>query len=343
MNPYIADILAQPSVVRDTIAGLGSGDVQRGVRELASGFRTGQYSRLVLTGMGASNAALNYLLFRLTPHGFCPLMVDTSELLYDAASVVNDATVLVIVSQSGQSAEIVKLLSMVGRIPIIAITNTADSPLGKAARFTYLTRAGSEHSVPCKTYLATLAAMVAFADDFTARPSAADFAALDKIATAMSAYLEGWEAKAHELADRLGGAKSLVVCGRGYSLCSVHCGAQAMREAAKIHAEGLSAAQFRHGHMEMIASGAAVLIYRGGESTAALQDKLADDIRAKGGTVVMIANQGAQGAALVPYTDMQTMPFLEILPAQLASAGLAWKQGFEPGVFTAHQKVSTIE
>jgi glucosamine--fructose-6-phosphate aminotransferase (isomerizing) len=181
--------------------------------------------------------------------------------------------------------------------------------------------------------------MALFADDFTAKPREADLAALRRAADAMERWLEHWEAISLELAQRLHGARSLVVCGRGWSLCSAQAGAMTLREAARIHAEGVSAAQFRHGHMEMIRSGAAVLMFRGAESTAPLQEKLAAEIRAKGGTVVVISNQPGPDVIPVPYEDQTTMPLLEILPAQLASVGLAWKHGHEPGQFQSHPKV----
>jgi glucosamine--fructose-6-phosphate aminotransferase (isomerizing) len=336
-NPYIADILAQPAALRATIAALA--EPRREARELAAGFRTGQSSRLVLTGVGASYAALNYLLFRLTPHGHMPLLVDTGELITDASAVINDGTLLVVVSQSGRTAEIVKLLVAVRGRPIIAITNDPDSPLAKAATVAYVTRAGAEHSVPCKTYVSTLAALALFADDFPARPRDADAAALARAADAMEAWLADWEAKANDIAYRLHGAKSLVVCGRGWSLCSAHAGAMTLREAARIHAEGMSGAQFRHGHMEMIRSGAAVLLFRGSDSTAPLQEKLAEEIRGKGGVVTVVSNREGEGIVVVPYEEQGVMPLMEILVAQLASVGLSWRHGMEPGVFTAHPKV----
>jgi glucosamine--fructose-6-phosphate aminotransferase (isomerizing) len=335
-NAYIADILDQPSALRDTVAALPP--PLRELRELATGFRTGKHRRLVLTGMGASHAALNYLLFRLTPHGYCPLLVETGELLYDSASLIDDATVLVVVSQSGRTAEVVKLVQAAAGRPIIAITNEPESPLAKAAAFVYITRAGVERSVPCKTYVATLAAMSAFAADFTARDRTADLAAIASAADAIGRYLVDWEDKARELAMRLGWASSVLVCGRGWSLCSAHAGAMVLREAARVHAEAVSGAQFRHGHMEMIRSGAAVLAFRGGSSTAELQDKLAADIRAKEGSVVLVGAD-AEGAAAIPARDQALLPFLEIQPPLLASIGLAWQHGLDPGVFSSHPKV----
>ncbi|MBA2480127.1 MAG: SIS domain-containing protein [Planctomycetes bacterium] len=340
MNPYIADLLAQPEALRATLAGFAA---PSGLRELAKGFKSGKHARLVLTGMGMSYAALHYLVFRLTQHGFCPILVETSELIYDAASIISEKTLLVVASQSGQSGEIVKLLSMVSKNPVVAITNNPDSPLARGATFAYITQAGVEHSVPCKTYLTALAAMAAFSNDLVGVSRAKDETLILAASSLMSAYLSTWDVKAAEMAERLDGCSSMVLCGRGFSVASAFAGAHTIRDAAKIHAEGLSAAQFRHGHMEMIGKGFAVVVFRGAESTAPLLEKLASDIQAANGTVVVVSDQGRDGARLIPPCAPQILPFLEILPTQLASIGLAWKHGREPGHFATHSKVTTSE
>jgi len=340
-NPFISAILDQPQAIRRTLSALHEPLVA--VRELANGLRSGTYSRLILTGMGGSHAALNYLLFRLTPLGHCPLMIETSDLVYDASSLINDNSVLVVISQSGRTAEVVKLLASIGTQQIVAITNDAESPLAKRANHTYLTDAGSEQTIISKTYVSALAAMSLFVADFTGKQREADIVALDQGAAQMAAFLEDWKDKAVELSQRLGGTRSLVCCGRGLSLCSALVGALTVRGAARIHAEGVSGAQFRHGHLEMINSGAAVMVFRGQGSTAELQDKLVHEITHHGGKVVVVGEKMTQGAALLPASVPQSLPLLEILVAQLASIGLGWHHGIDPGVVSVTPKVQASE
>ncbi len=334
-------MLDQPAALLRTLDALSAPRLE--LREIANGLRSGRYNRLILTGMGASHAALHHLLFRLSPHGHYPLLVDTGELLYDSQSILSDSSVVVVVSQSGRTAEVVRLLDQVGKRPVIAITNDAGSPLAQRATFSYVTAAGPEHSVICKTYITALAAMVLMADDFVGKPRDSDVALLRRAAAAMQTYLESWSEKATALAERLGGARSLVVCGRGHSLCSAEAGAMILREAARIHAESVSGAQFRHGHMEMINTGAAVLMFRGQGQAMALQDKLGQDILQRGGRLLRIGEASDSGPAGLPEVSDSMLPFLEILPVELASIGLAWRDGLDPGQFNSHPKVQTGE
>jgi glucosamine--fructose-6-phosphate aminotransferase (isomerizing) len=340
-NPYISEILSQPQAVLNTLHALRQPKVA--MRDLANGLRDGTYSRLILTGLGGSHAALNYLLFRLTPHGHCPLLIETSDLVYDAASIINKTTVLIVVSQSGRTAEVVKLLETIQDQPVVAITNDPESPLAKRANHAYITDAGPEQYIISKTYVSALAAMALLAADFTAVGREEEIGALRAAAGSMTEYLVDWREKAVELAERLGGTRSLVFCGRAHSLCSALAGALMARSAARIHAEGVSGSQFRHGHLEMINSGAGVVLYRGQGDTTALQDKLVKEIGQFGGRVVVVGERLASGAGLLPVCSFKAMPLLEILPAQLSAIGLAWHHGVDPGATSLMPKVMAVE
>ena len=61
-------------------------------------------------------------------------------------------TAVVVVSQSGASVEIVRLLGIIARaVEVIGITNTPGSPLAERAGVTLCTRAGPESTVSSKT------------------------------------------------------------------------------------------------------------------------------------------------------------------------------------------------
>ena len=96
---------------------------------------TASRRRVVLTGMGSSHLGLVPLHLRLVEAGLLPLTVESSELLHYQRALLDDGTLLVLVSQSGRSAEILRLLEAVrGRdVATLAVTNTAASPLAREA------------------------------------------------------------------------------------------------------------------------------------------------------------------------------------------------------------------
>jgi glucosamine--fructose-6-phosphate aminotransferase (isomerizing) len=339
-NRYIADVLDTPSALARTLSSLGA--PLAGVRDLGAALRSGRHSRMVLTGLGASLMGLNYLLFRLTALGHGPLLVDTADLLEDdAGAILTENALLVVSSQSGRTAEVVRLLARLEQQPCVAITNDPTGPLAQRANFAYVTAAGEEHSIPCKTFVTALAAMALLACDFTGRPRAPEEAALKRAIEALGGYLARWREHAEALSERLVGARSLLICSRSHSLCAGACGALVLREAAHVHAESVSGSQFRHGHMEMLRDGAAVLLLRGYGQSVAAQDKLANDIVTHGGSVVLVGQGIPDGPGLLPEVPDTMLPLLEIVAVQLASIGLAHRLGHEPGLIRTHPKVQT--
>jgi glucosamine--fructose-6-phosphate aminotransferase (isomerizing) len=121
----------QPRALDDTLAGLQE---PKKLRELAARLKKGEFKRVVLTGMGSSFHGLHPLRLELIDHGLTAIMIETSELVHCMRRLYDLKTLIVAVSQSGQSAEVVRLLEINGSTsPVIAITNTAGSPLATQA------------------------------------------------------------------------------------------------------------------------------------------------------------------------------------------------------------------
>jgi len=154
---YLRDILDQPQALQNTLASL---ELSTALRSIAGKFRDGGFRTVVLTGMGSSFHALHPTHLALVDQGFAPMTLETGELVHYMKPLFDPKTLIVAVSQSGQSAEIVRLLEVnQQRATVIGVTNTPDSQLAKWAEAVVLTRAGSESSVSCKTYVTALMAL----------------------------------------------------------------------------------------------------------------------------------------------------------------------------------------
>lgn len=334
-GPYLRDILAQPRALADTAAALCEAPWPA---DLAG------FDRIVLTGMGASYHALHPLHIQLVEHGFHVAAYETSELIHYYAAALEPRTLLVAVSQSGRSIEILRLLdAAAGRLRIIGVTNTPGSPLATRSDFTILTHAGAESSVSCKTFVAALVALEWLGAALRGADRKQIESALRGAATAAQGYLSGWEAKAGSLANLLEGAGSLFVTGRGASLAAAGTGGLILKESAHFHAQGMTCSAFRHGPFEMSSPGVFVLIFAGDPKTAALNEKLVVDVRNAGGRAALIGPQSDVDAFRIPLTPPAIRPVVEILPVQLVSLALAALAGLDPGKFRLLTKVTTIE
>ena len=346
-SSYITDLLAQPAAVRATLNNLAfDSPAMAAIVDL---WQRKPWKRIVLTAMGGSYYALTPLYYALIAAGQPVVTVEASELLYYWPPLDAD-TLLVIVSQSGRSVELLKLLEQTNNGPArLAITNTADSPLATASDATLLTVAGEEWTVSCKTYVAALAALALLAARVTAPEQfESTNAALLAGADAMEHYLATLEQQVSTLDALVGDAHPLLVLGRGPSLAAVGTGAMIKKEAAKVQVEGMSTAAFRHGPFEMIAPGLVALIYEGDERTINLNRRMAQDVVEAGGRAILASPSaptdlpGVEWIAL-PTVEPSALPLIEILPMQMLSVALARRYGREPGVFIHIGKVTTNE
>jgi glucosamine--fructose-6-phosphate aminotransferase (isomerizing) len=338
---YLQDILDQPRALRETLAGLG---VPRNLRELAVLIQKRKYRNIVLTGMGSSFHALHLLNLELVDSGFSAVMVETSELIHYQKRLFDPKTLIVAVSQSGQSAEVVRLLkSNRGRSPVIAITNTPASPLAKHSEANIITQAGKEFSVSCKTYVTSLIALQWLADIICERDLRRTQRQLNTAAPAVEFYLADWKEHVQQLSERLKDIRQLFLVGRGPSLAAVGTGALIVKEADHFPAEGMSSAAFRHGPLEMLGDENFVLVFAGENKTRDLNQGLFLDIRKQQGQAEWIGEDSDFPAFTMPSAPACVRPVLEILPVQIITLALAAQVGREPGQFVLCSKVTTKE
>jgi len=338
---YLQDLLDQPRALEDTLAAL---DTSEQLLDLAQRLQQGRFQRVVLTGMGSSFHALHPLNLQLIGHGFTAIMVETSELIHYKARFFGPKTLIVAVSQSGQSAEMVRLAEVNRkRSAVIAVTNTPTSPLVEQATAALFTRAGGEFSVSCKTYVTALIVLKWLGDILCQRDPKQSRRELKNAAPAFAAYLANWNEYVVSLTAKLERIRHLFLVGRGASLAAVGTGALIVKESDHFHAEGMSSAAFRHGPLEMLSEETFVVVFSGDDKTLDLNLRLLADIQQGGGRAELVGETSALECFRLPEHESSSRPILEILPIQMITLALAALAGREPGKFELATKVTTTE
>jgi len=341
---YLRDLLEQPEAVARTIAGLAD---EHGLDRMAGGLRGGRWRRVVLTGMGSSYYACRPLYLRLLKEGVTPVMVEAGELIHYERDWLTPDTLVIAVSQSGRSAEIVRLLECArGQSEIVGVTNTADSPLATESTATLLMHAGIESTVSCKTYLTTLLALDWLGDVLCGADRALLLDQARAAVEPMRDYLCRWPAHVAELRPALEGVEHIFVAGRGASVAAAGTGGLILKESTHYPAEGLSAAAFRHGPFELLSDAVFVLVLEGDARSAAFSRKLAADVREAGGRsalVTALVSTSAEGVFRIPECAERIRPLMEILPVEMLTLALAAIKGREPGRFELSAKVTEME
>jgi glucosamine--fructose-6-phosphate aminotransferase (isomerizing) len=338
---YLRDILDQPQALENTLNGL---QPSKRLMELSHSLHRGKFRRIVLTGMGASFHALHPLNLELINCGFTPIMVETAELIHHQKKFFSPESLIVAVSQSGQSVEMVRLIEVNRkRSPMIAVTNTSQSPLAKSATASVVTSAGNEFSVSCKTYVTALMALAWLGTILCQRDVRRIRRELNGAAPVVAKYLADWKDHVRRLLQRMNGIGHLFMLGRGTSLATVGTGALIVKEADHFHADGMSSAAFRHGPVEMLGAEELVLVFSGQGKSRELNRRLVADIHQLGGQVELVGGEATCKCFQTPDASASAYPIFEILPVQMITLALAARAGREPGKFERATKVTTTE
>jgi glucosamine--fructose-6-phosphate aminotransferase (isomerizing) len=338
---YLRDILNQPEALEDTFKVLMEDSA---LTTVASRLSSGHFKRIILTGMGSSFYALYPLYLQLIGSGYRTAAVETSELVHYMPNLFDQDTIILAVSQSGFSAEMLRLIEVNDhRGTIIAVTNTPDSPLARHADVSFLIHAGAESAVSTKTYVATLMALE-WVGAVLRKSKCEDV--IDELALAAAAvgsYLKNWREHVEGALARMEGIQQLFLVGRGPSMAAVSTGGLILKESTHFHAEGMNSAAFRHGPFELLNEGCFVLTFLGDARTGILNRNLARDVEKHGGIGQLVSEGESCSTFRLPSVPPRLLPIVEILPVQMISLALAAHAGREAGRLTLATKVTTTE
>ena len=299
-----------------------------------------------VVGMGSSwNAALA-VASMLGSIGYAAVAADASELLH-FAELPAEGTAIVL-SRSGQSVEIIRLLDKFAQsqIKVIAVTNTPESPLAAGATVTLLLDAPFDHLVSISMYslLGLVGCLIAETCNGT------DLEALRRQLTdgMQEAHerLGLWQAQLVD-ARWVSAETPVYLLARGTSLASCHEARLLWEEGTKTTATALTTGSFRHGSQEMIRSGIRIGLWIQNETMREQDLALAADLSSAGASVLLLgANLQSSLADLV--LDIPSLPrgwqfLVDIIPMQLAAELIARLRGEDCDTFRFCPYVVTEE
>jgi glucosamine--fructose-6-phosphate aminotransferase (isomerizing) len=353
-DPFIGEIAGQPDALRRAAAGLpGQRAATLEIADAAGG------RAIVFTGMGSSYDACYPAVTELARAGVIAVMVDASELLHFRSAMLDATTLVVAVSQSGESAEVVRLARALtersDRPFLVAVTNGLTNTLSPVADVVLDTRAGAEAGPSTMTFAASLVCLAALAGALAGGEPDRTIERVgreaERTARAIEDVLEDDELPGR-LADLLGDRRSAVILGRGPARAAAEMGALTLKEAAGIAIESLQTAQFRHGPLELAGPGLAAVVIATEPETFDLDLGLAHELVAVGCAVLVVTagdhgtGRSIPGGALrVDVGDLggPLAPAASIVPAQLLAWCLATRRGRRPGTYERASKVTTVE
>jgi len=301
------------------------------VADLASRIRARQPRLLMTCARGSSDHAATYLQYLASLR----LGLPTSSLPPSIASVYDadmdlEGTIFVVISQSGQSPDLVAGAQWAARhgAHVISMVNVTGTPVAEAAHDVLPLHAGPERSVAAtKSYLASL---MAGAQLVAALSGDAEFTSAVET---MPGVLEkaaalDWSGAIETLAD----CANTFVVGRGPGLATAAEMALKLKETSAMHAEGFSSAEIMHGPLGLLQDGMPLLLTGQADRTLESTVKLDGILREKGARV-LAAYPGAGGPGalpVVPDLDPALAPVATVQSFYRMANALAIRRGLDP-------------
>jgi glutamine---fructose-6-phosphate transaminase (isomerizing) len=310
---------------------------------------------VVFTGMGSSLFAAYPAQAFLTSLGIRTWVWETAELLHHHMKALQRDTLLVAVSQSGETVEITRLLDRLpARTGVVGVANVEASTLARRASLSLPMMAGRQTTVSTKTYTCAVATLMYLAFAIARRSHRPLTETILRAIEAQENILERRDILTPPTLEFFDAPPYVALMARGADLASAYQGALMFKEVARLAAEPISAAQFRHGPIEIVQPAHRYIVFarRGlqacGTRPAELALGLARDILSHGGKVLLITDQPFEvisNTRLIRVEPLRTCmgTLVDILFIQLLVHDLAVRDGREPGKFWIAEGVTRTE
>jgi len=332
----LKEIYEQPRAVRDTIAGRlmeEESDVFLEDLKLADEFLAG-VERICIVACGTSWHSGLVGKFLLEEHCRLPVEVDIASEFRYRNPVVNDRTLMVMISQSGETADTLAAMRE-GRsrgARAIAICNVVDSSIAREADGVIYTHAGPEIGVAStKAFVTQLVALYLLTVRLGRATGKLDKATgrelISKLLQASSLMEETLklDGAVEKVAKRYMNARDFLYLGRGMNYPIALEGALKLKEISYIHAEGYPAGEMKHGPIALIDENMPVVVLVPKNSTYEKVVSNMEEVIARGGRVIAVCT--VETVIEIPAAPDELLPLLLSIPLQLLAYHIAVLKG----------------
>ena len=300
---------------------------RQGLAELGAMLRRRDPAYIVTCARGSSDHAASYLkyLSEITLGLPCCSLGASVVSIYGAKLRLRDS-ILITVSQSGQSPDILSLQAEAKRagVPTIAITNNEASPLAREAELCLPLRAGKEASVTAtKTFINSAVMCAAIVAN-----CGSDERLMRAIADLPNVLGKAISLAWTEAEKVMASASSLYVLGRGPSFPIAQEAALKLKESSGLHAEAYSAAEVLHGPMELATEGFPVLVFSPDDAARQTTAEATAKLSAAGARVFATDNGAGLPYAATGHPHLD--PVSMTLTFYLAAERIARARGRDP-------------
>jgi glucosamine--fructose-6-phosphate aminotransferase (isomerizing) len=340
----LKEIMEQPESLQNTLRGRlleEEGTARLGGLNLTDDELL-EIDRIVITACGTSwHASLigEYMMEELAR---VPTEVEYASEFRYRNPIVNERTLVIGLSQSGETADTLAALREAKRrgARTLGIVNVVGSTIAREVEGGIYLHAGPEIGVASTKAFTSQIAALALLTLKIGRLRALSILqgrevvrALARLPALVQRVLER-APEVERIAERLLRAPNVLYLGRGYNFPVGLEGALKLKEISYIHAEGYPAAEMKHGAIALIDDLMPVVFVAPRDAVYQKIVSNVEEVKARGGRVIAVVTEGDTGLATlaehrieVPETLDLLTPILTVLPLQLLAYHIAVRRG----------------
>jgi glutamine---fructose-6-phosphate transaminase (isomerizing) len=341
----LKEIFEQPRAITDTFRGRVSpetGEIM--LPDLALDAATVRgIQRVVLVACGTAYHAAMLTRSMIERLAGLPAEVDLGSELRYREPVMGPETLVIAVSQSGETADTIGSIKMAKQrgCPTLSITNVVGSALARETTGVLYMNAGPEIGVAStKAFTTMLVAGYLLAlwlgrrrDAITPQDVQKRIADLIELPRLVEQTLE-LDQPIAQLARELAVARDFLYLGRGLQYPIALEGALKLKEISYIHAEGYAGGEMKHGPIALIADQLPVVVLAPRDTHFDRMLSNMEQVRARDGMVIAVTDSNdtvmggkADHVLTVPPTSELLSPVLTVIPMQFLAYHIAVRRG----------------
>lgn len=342
----LKEIMEQPESMRNCLRGridrresrVVLGGLSKFTRDLV------RAKRFLLTGQGTAYHAARIGEYLFEDLAKVPARAEYASEFRYRNPIIEDGSVVIAVSQSGETADTLAALREAKERGALALgaVNVVGSTISRETDAGVYLHVGPEIGVAStKAFVGQVAVLTLLALYIGKRRYLADeviktyLADLEKLPEHISRVLEQSD-HIRKCVERHVHRDNWLFLGRGYNYPVALEGALKLKEISYIHAEGMPAAEMKHGPIALIDDGMPVVFIA---PQGSQYDKIVsniEEVRARGGKVIAVATEGdthieryADSVVHIPAVPEALQPLVSVIPLQLVAYHAAVLRGHD--------------
>ena len=272
-----------------------------------------------------------------------PVTVDIASEFRYRDPIIDEKTLCIYVSQSGETADTIAALklSKTKGAKTLAISNVIGSSITREADYTIYTHAGPEIAVAStKAYTSQVVLLAILAIYFAEVLGTTDSKVLEKLKadildlpSKIDTILDNTE-EIKEFAKKVYTQKDMFFLGRGTDYNTSLEGSLKLKEISYIHSEAYAAGELKHGPIALIENGITVISIITDPNLVEKSISNIQEVITRGAKTLVVTNQTLPNSNFdfvinIPETDPLISPILSVIPLQLISYYISKNKGLD--------------